>query len=79
MNNIDEDMAECEKGPGWDDETAFATLLELFMGPLAECEKHGWVKVVEEGHNSGFAGEGFWWVNLSCGCQIVETGEYYDA
>lgn len=66
---------------------AFAAIMELFMGPIAECgqasslraDRHGWVRVLETGHNSGFAGEGLWWANYSCGCQWVEEGRYYDA
>lgn len=62
-----------------DSTVAFAAIMELFMGSVTECDRHGWVKVLDYGHNSGFAGEGLWWANYSCGCQWVEEGHYYDA
>jgi hypothetical protein len=32
--------------------------------------------VTDSGHNSGFAGEGLWWDNLSCGHSVVTSGDY---
>ncbi|TXH12520.1 MAG: hypothetical protein E6R03_12695 [Hyphomicrobiaceae bacterium] len=37
-----------------------------------------WVLVNDEGHNSGFAGEGFSWVNFECGHSEADFGEYHD-
>lgn len=33
-------------------------------------------RVTESGSNAGFAGEGVWWANLSCGHSVMESGSY---
>lgn len=42
------------------------------------CDEHGWTYIKDAGSNSGFAGEGVWWMNLGCGCSPMESGEYVD-
>jgi len=41
------------------------------------CPRHGWTSILTAGHNSGFAGEGVWWVDYKCGCGDIEEGEYF--
>jgi hypothetical protein len=42
----------------------------------ATCPEHGETFVAETGYNSGFAGEGVWWMRLACGCSEMEAGAY---
>ncbi len=56
---------------------AFCAWFQLMTGhAIGLCDTHGWVKITNWGHNAGFAGEGFYWVNYECGCTLAEGGYY---
>lgn len=53
------------------------TVLDLVGVPdgwtwCADCGRA--VEILDEGHNAGFAGEGFWWTTLACGHNSAEHG-----
>jgi hypothetical protein len=52
--------------------------MAMEMPDVIRCGQHGDQRVADSGHNSGFAGEGLWWVTLDCGCSQVEEGSYTD-
>jgi len=48
---------------------------QLISPEQFECEKHGWVLILNQGSGQGFAGGRIYWANLVCGCFAMDESD----